>query len=215
MEIYTPESFNAKMLDLGFQSWAYFSLGKPLIQTTYPDEWVQRYADENYRDIDPVIPASMASITPFHWSSADGKHKGKRRRFFAEARDFGIERGVSLPVHAPNGCSAVITVASPEKDQAFKRHIDSILADLHFAAVAYHESRWIDDSQPRPVNLTPREIECLKWSAIGKTSWEIGCILNISRNTVNQYFDSAKTKLNATTRTHAVVIAIMRGHIQL
>lgn len=34
------------------------------------------------------------------------------------------------------------------------------------------------------IALTPRERECLQWLALGKTPWDIGMILKISRNTV-------------------------------
>ncbi|MFK5073526.1 helix-turn-helix domain-containing protein, partial [Klebsiella pneumoniae] len=31
--------------------------------------------------------------------------------------------------------------------------------------------------------LSPREFECLEWSSRGKSAWEIGSILGISRRT--------------------------------
>jgi LuxR family transcriptional regulator, quorum-sensing system regulator BjaR1 len=64
----------------------------------------------------------------------------------------------------------------------------------------------------RPYTLTPREIEILAWVARGKSAWEIGAILHITKRTVDAHANSAVRKMGATNRTHAVVIAL-RDHI--
>jgi DNA-binding CsgD family transcriptional regulator len=51
--------------------------------------------------------------------------------------------------------------------------------------------------------LSPRELECLDWAAKGKSAWEIGRILGISRHTVASYLDSAKEKLGVRTIVQA------------
>src|SRR3546814_13057027 len=55
------------------------------------------------------------------------------------------------------------------------------------------------------VALSPREFECLRWSAQGKSAWEIGCILGISRRTVSFHLDNAKAKLDVRTVRQAAV----------
>ena len=59
----------------------------------------------------------------------------------------------------------------------------------------------------RHVALNEREIECLTWSARGKTSPEIAQIVSISKRTVNFHIENACRKLNVATRTEAVVKA--------
>lgn len=59
--------------------------------------------------------------------------------------------------------------------------------------------------------LTPRELECLIWSADGKTSWEISEILEVSERTVNAHLGRAIRKLGVVSRTQAVAEAIRRG----
>jgi DNA-binding CsgD family transcriptional regulator len=69
---------------------------------------------------------------------------------------------------------------------------------------------------PSPVGsprLTARERECLLWAARGKTAWETSAILGIGEATVNNLLASAKLKLGAATRTHAVAKAITLGLI--
>jgi DNA-binding CsgD family transcriptional regulator len=56
--------------------------------------------------------------------------------------------------------------------------------------------------------LTPRELEVLTWAARGKSAWEIGVILGITKRTVNEHAQTATRKLEAATRTEAVAIAV-------
>lgn len=60
---------------------------------------------------------------------------------------------------------------------------------------------------PKQVDLTEREVQTLTWAARGKTSWEIAHLLGLTKRTVDFHIDNARTKLNATTRMHAVVKA--------
>jgi len=64
------------------------------------------------------------------------------------------------------------------------------------------------DVWPKEVQLNARETEVLTWSARGKTSDEIASILGLSKRTVDFHFDNARTKLNVSTRTQAVVKAV-------
>jgi DNA-binding CsgD family transcriptional regulator len=54
------------------------------------------------------------------------------------------------------------------------------------------------------VALSPRELECLEWAAQGKSAWEIGRLLNISRRTAAFHLDNAKTKFGVRTICQAV-----------
>jgi DNA-binding CsgD family transcriptional regulator len=56
--------------------------------------------------------------------------------------------------------------------------------------------------------FTSREAEVLTWVARGKSAWEIGEILLISKRTVDEHVKTAVRKIGASNRTHAVAIAI-------
>lgn len=62
-------------------------------------------------------------------------------------------------------------------------------------------------------SLTEREIECLKWSAEGKTYEDIGMLLGISARTVRFFLENARHKLGSVNTTHAVAAAMLRGLI--
>ena len=60
---------------------------------------------------------------------------------------------------------------------------------------------------PKRVTLNDREVESLTWVARGKTSAEIAQILGLTKRTVDFHIDNARTKLDAATRTEAVIKA--------
>jgi DNA-binding CsgD family transcriptional regulator len=55
--------------------------------------------------------------------------------------------------------------------------------------------------------LSRRELECLRWTAAGKSSDEIGIILNLSGHTVVGYLKTAMKKLDSVNRMQAVARA--------
>lgn len=66
-----------------------------------------------------------------------------------------------------------------------------------------------------PIELSEREKSCLSWTALGKSSWEIGQILRISENTVIFHIKNAMKKLGVSSRTLAAVKAVEMGLIEL
>jgi DNA-binding CsgD family transcriptional regulator len=64
------------------------------------------------------------------------------------------------------------------------------------------------EAQAETGSLTPREIEVLMWAARGKSAWEIGVILQITKRTIDEHIHTAMRKLGASNRTQAVAIAI-------
>lgn len=63
--------------------------------------------------------------------------------------------------------------------------------------------------------LTKREVECLRWAAIGKTDYEISLILSRSRATVRFHIHNASMKLNAVNRSQTLFKAAQLGYIGL
>lgn len=61
------------------------------------------------------------------------------------------------------------------------------------------------------MNLSEREVACLHWSSLGKTSWETGHILGMTERTVNFHIRNACRKLGVNNRRAAVTIALWRG----
>jgi DNA-binding CsgD family transcriptional regulator len=62
-----------------------------------------------------------------------------------------------------------------------------------------------------PIHLTPREQQVLLWCAYGKSSWEIGRILQCKESTVNFHVSNILRKFAVPTRIAAVIKAIRYG----
>jgi DNA-binding CsgD family transcriptional regulator len=63
--------------------------------------------------------------------------------------------------------------------------------------------------------LTVRELTCLRWAAIGKTSWEMGVILGLSERTINFHIHNACEKLAVHGRQAAITAALQAGLLPL
>jgi DNA-binding CsgD family transcriptional regulator len=59
--------------------------------------------------------------------------------------------------------------------------------------------------------LTPRQLECLRWAQAGKSSNDIGVILEISNRTVDSHIKEACARLEVRTRVQAISRAIELG----
>jgi len=63
--------------------------------------------------------------------------------------------------------------------------------------------------------LTERELTCLQWVAIGKTSWETGRILGLAERTINFHIQNACRKLGVHGRQAAITMALQTGQLGL
>lgn len=61
--------------------------------------------------------------------------------------------------------------------------------------------------------LTQRELTCLQWVAIGKTSWETGRILGLAERTINYHIHNACRKLGVHSRQAAIATAMRTGQL--
>ena len=85
-----------------------------------------------------------------------------------------------------------------------------IRSSLHLFAHCAFEHMLEFELKPRRRDglLSPREVECLRWAAAGKTDAEIGRILTISPRTTRFHIENAKKKLGVATRIQAVTEAL-------
>ncbi|HJT97571.1 MAG TPA: LuxR family transcriptional regulator [Rhodanobacteraceae bacterium] len=203
--------------ELGFNSWVYAATPNgqnafPFVLSAYPAAWMSRYIERGYLDIDPVVSHCRDHATPLVWT-ADGVTGDRTHRhpaFFHDAADFGLKRGVSVPVHGLGCAWGLLSLAgSDEKiDQTTRLRQ---LASAQLLATFTHEigHRFAITAQTNTnIHLTARELECLRWAAEGKTGWEIGRLLSISERTVVFHLENAARKLHVFGRRQAVARAI-------
>ncbi|MER9032612.1 LuxR family transcriptional regulator [Mesorhizobium sp. M0674] len=190
--------------------------GSPAVMLKYPDEWQERYFEMRYERIDPIIKTSRKRASAFQWSEvySDASTTDDERRFFDEAATFGLRSGVSVPLHDPDGGLAIMNFAQARDGEFENRTITYLqLAALHFH-LRLAKSANSSGIEEIP-NLSPREKECILWTAKGKSSWEIGRILGISVNTVNFHIKNVMRKTDTASRTTAAIKALKARIIEL
>ena len=132
----------------------------------------------------------------------------------SEMRDLlaghGMLVGHFFPVHdALGNRGAVVWSGEAETLGRDERMMLQMISVHLFNRLAEIGSSW----KSAQVVLTDREVQCLSWTAAGKTSLEIAEILGLSEHTVNHYLNQVTRKLEAVNRTQAVVKAMRRGLI--
>jgi LuxR family quorum sensing-dependent transcriptional regulator len=143
------------------------------------------------------------------WSEAcDRRLEPHEAKVMNEAREFGLEFGMCVPVYGAHGEKGCVSFSTGRREFSMRER-----AALHMIAIHAHRAmERLRPRTPRP-RLTAREIECLRWASLGKTSWETGLILNIQKKTVDEYLESAAFKMNCANRSHAVAQAVRYGLI--
>lgn len=202
----------AGMLDLRW--FAYLTLprdrrGEARLISTYPPAWTAYYLQEHYERVDPVVAQARRHFEPFRWGVAgDGMVLSRQQKqLFDEAAEFGIRCGLTVPIHDRRGQVAAVTFAADLNHSAFCRSIDAHERVVQLMAMYFHahaRRKFISERVVDGVKLSPREFECLEWAAQGKSAWEIGCILGISRRTAAFHLENAKAKLGVRSTCQAV-----------
>lgn len=186
------------------------------IRSTYSPAWRRMYDEQGLVHIDPTVTHCTTRSVPLIWSP-DVFSTAPQQCMYEEARSHGLRAGITLPIHGPNqesGMLCFVNDSNPTDD--FWRHIDVALPNLVLLRdlVIDSSQRHLDNyTQTLLPKLTPRERECLKWTARGKSTWEISHILSCSEAVVNFHMKNIRTKLGVNSRRAAAVIATQLGLI--
>lgn len=173
----------------------------------FPDGWAARYLDQNYLPRDPIVGRLQKDRNAFSWSESykSCPEPDNVRAVGGEAADFGLVEGFVIPITTLDQRIAALSFGGARDDLSNRDR--SALTFLANFAIGH----WLYLRCPRPKRnkaLSPREFDCLLWAGEGKTDWEISVILGISRSTVTKHIISAREKLNAVNKPHAIAIAM-------
>ncbi|TKC92736.1 LuxR family transcriptional regulator [Trinickia terrae] len=203
---------------LGFEYCCYgirvpLPVSKPSVAIfdTYPKGWMKHYQESNYIEIDSTVRAAMSTTGLIVWPDSPPDDSPQ---LWEDARDFGLAVGVAHSSWAAHGVCGLLTI-SRSSDLLTPSEINDLTLKTNWLANMAHTlmSRFLVPklAPEASVVLTPREREVLCWTGEGKTSCEIGQILNISERTVNFHVNNVLLKLSATNKVQAVVKAIAMG----
>lgn len=208
---------------LGFESFLYALIPSPqageptgfISCTNFDVNWLNHYGELNLFENDYAAYHCMNEHDPILWSEMfrnidNGALEKRFKQTADETRDWSMGNGLSIPIpHFGSSCAALSIVAENDRgsanaDREFIEHRN----ELVLIANAFHAS--IDRSAltQKHFNISPREIEALKWLSDGYSVKQIAHKTGRSSHTINKQIHSAKVRLKSATTSQAVARAV-------
>jgi DNA-binding CsgD family transcriptional regulator len=171
----------------------------------------------------PLPRACRYESEPF-WCNEKGFYTRWRNRYLEEM-DLGDFRkraltrsAILVPVHLAFGQIGAVSFCPIDREKLdlsaeFAAHGDflGLLTRRYIAGyvAVMRTQQWM----PSDCHLSKREVECLRWAAIGKTDKEVSLILGLSHATVRYHIQRAAEKLNAVNRSQTIFKAGQLGYL--
>lgn len=181
--------------------------------TNWPSDLLAKYDAEGLLQHSMTIHHIRTSSLPF---LADVSQLTQRlpeaqsARVFEAFERYHMPRGIFFPVCDPGGDRGAIGFSGDREPYSSYEVLQLNMISTYVFERIYQIS---GRDQKSGDDLTQREIDCLNWTAAGKTSVEISDILSLSEHTVNHYLNRATKKLDTVNRTQAVAKALRMGII--
>ena len=207
-------------LGLDFQTFVYalrvpthFADARVISLDGYPPGWVAHYFERAYYEVDPVMAYCAKHVVPVRWSDLPTEPGSRAEMVMRDAAAHGLREGVTMPVHSPHGELGIFSLSLDSAPEDAREITQRALPWVHVLAGHLQEAvrRVSELSKEASRQLSPREVECLRWAADGKTSAEIGILAGMAEGTVNYHLNNAMHKLGVSNRQQAVAKAALRG----
>jgi DNA-binding CsgD family transcriptional regulator len=190
----------------------------PLITRNFPQDWDRQWNRHSAND--PYYHNCFGGTLPFRWHDVQSREglTQQERDSWNYLADLGIVRGHTVPLHLPGGSFAAVSAICKSSEAHWDDIIEQTKDDLLLITHRFHGVVHPRFTEPRPTSerlpaLSPRECECLSWTAHGKTAKETAALLDLSVETVRVYLKRAIRKLDAANGAHAVARGFQLGLI--
>lgn len=181
----------------------------------FPADWMREYIDEKLVQIDPIPELAARMATPFYWHDAANLAPPTKASasYLAKMEEARLGDGLALYVFGPAMQNAYVGLGFG------RERLDlsvEMLWTIQVVAQAGHLRACVLRSYDRkPLALSLREREVLRWVARGKSNSVIAEILSLSPHTVDAHMRRVYAKLNVNDRTSAAIRGIGSGLILL
>ncbi|WP_447952896.1 helix-turn-helix transcriptional regulator [Sphingopyxis chilensis] len=185
----------------------------------------ERWWEDHRLALHSPLPRSCRYESEPFWCNSDGFRTAQPNPYLEEidpARYFSAnpryKAAIVVPVHLPFGQISANSFhpTDPEIEdlsELFAEIGDTLgLATRRFIA-GYASAMRTKRRIPSDCELSKREVECLRWAAIGKTDREIGMIISLSHATVRYHVHRAGEKLNSVNRAQTIFKAGQLGYL--
>lgn len=181
------------------------------------DQYLQRH----YMTHDPLVALAANSLAPFIWTLeglADANPD--RVRVLKAMQNWGMHTGLAAPVQDYAYGPAFLNLfgaldgepACPLRAGADHGRLMLRATQLHVAAARALPS---ENGLGADSNLNAREMEVLRFAAMGRTEQDTALSLSLSRRGVQFHLARAVEKLGAENKTAAVARAVSAGLIRI
>ncbi len=179
-----------------------------------PDRWAKTAREFIYRKDGPVAAICKGTLAGFVWSELpDMVALTPRQRTIWNAACARGD-GLTVPANIPAGVSGSISFVVDNQTPLPRNNFH---AAQFIGCIAYEAGLRISARErfpaPPPPDLSARQLDCIILAARGKTDWEIGQALAISKETAHKHIQSAMRRLGVTTRTQLVVRALFDSQV--
>ena len=181
---------------------------------SFPPGWESAQGRETVIDNDPTLARLSPTVSEVLWHSVarDDALTPARRRWVATAEQLGLNCGVTLRLSDPKdrySLSAIGLWLGRDGGDAACHDLWARKADILRRISAALDRVLRGGRAHGLVALSPRECECLAHLSRGASPATISQSLGISTKTFEKHVASAKVKLKARTRDHAVAKALL------
>jgi DNA-binding CsgD family transcriptional regulator len=220
--------------EMGFEWMGYYTVSpqpggavrRAFLATYAHRDWVKRYFDEHYDDVDPRLVKQPRSTLPLAWDISSLDHcldaapSPRTRRFINELQDSGIYSGVFMrvPAHAQAGEQAVISLESTAPNRRWIG--DRVLGDALAFGLSLHDymSQHVRIPAPAPAEGQPAAgtsaggLPALQQAVLtqvvhGLTDREIAQRLQVSEHTVDYHLRQLRQRFAVHNRVQLVSAA--------
>jgi len=185
----------------------------------------ERWWDDHCLALHSILPRACRYESEPFWCNGNGffttgfnpyLQQIDHRRFFSMQP--GFKAAIVVPVHLPFAQVSANSFLPEDPDMndlsdIFARLGGTLAAITRRFITGYVATMRRKRRIPSDFELSKREVECLRWAAIGKTDREIAMIIDLSHATIRYHINRASEKLDAVNRAQTVFKAGQLGYL--
>ena len=178
----------------------------------FPENWVQRYAEQRYDRCDPIVRKALNSTEAFWWSDVDQNQVSSKEAAYLEdlwSQDLGD--GLAVPVFGPNDRNGYVGLGVGTTEKIFDA-ADIARLQTFCNAAHLHYCKLSSDERER-ISLSPREHQTMKLVARGLKVPSIAESMNVTSHTVDTNLRRVYEKLGVNNRVGATLRCLALGYL--